>query len=373
MNNRRHRRRSRRSRFFTLEIQWQQVWPLVVVAGIGLIILLTPRGKMKAPPHDGLEPIYTPAAPLPAQDASIPPPIDGIIAPPHPRVNGPAIRVFDAEEERVFETPLETYLVGVVAGEVPMRFADETIKAQAVAARTYTLKKLAAFGGDPCGRGGADICTDSSHCQAYRTDTQLREGWGAEYEVNSARLTSLIQATAGRAVTYEGEAIEAFFHSTSGGHTEDSENAFSQALPYLRGVRSPGEETASRFRGEMKFSREDFAEKINDEYRKADLSARRLEESVSILSRFESGRVDKIRLGGTEIEGTDLRRLLGLDSANFDIAFDGDYIVFHTTGFGHGVGMSQTGADYMARAGHTYEEILAHYYTDTELSLVYLE
>ncbi len=370
MNNRRHRRRVRRARFFRLEIPWKQVWPLVVIAGIGLIILLTPRGNKHFPPYDGLEPVYTPAAtPLPVMPAQ-----PQLTAEPiGPPVAGPVISVYDADSKEVFQIPLETYLIGVVAGEVPMRFADEAIKAQSVAARTYTLKKLAAFGGDPCGRGGADICTDSSHCQAYRTDAQLREGWGGDYEANRARLVSLIHATAGKAVTYRGEAIEAFFHSTSGGHTENSENAFSEALPYLRGVASPGEESAPRFQGEMKFSRERFADKINDAYDDADLVKRKLEEDVSIRSRFESGRVDKIRLGGVTVDGTDLRRLLGLDSSNFRISFERDSIVFSTTGFGHGVGMSQMGADYMARTGSSYEQILAHYYTGTELSTVYTQ
>ncbi len=367
MNRRRYRPRSRRARTFKLEITWKQVWPLVVIAAIGLILVLTPRAEKNVPPHDGLEAYFTPAPLLPANDApSTPAPIIPLIA-------GPTIRVYDADAESVFETPLETYLIGVVAGEVPMRFADETIKAQAVAARTYTLKKLTAFGGDPCGRGGADICTDSSHCQAYRTDGQLREGWGEGYEANLARLTSLIQATAGRAVTYEGEAIEAFFHSTSGGHTENSENAFSAALPYLRGVESPGEEAAPRFQGEKEFAKDDFVKKLNAEYKKAKLTAKKLEESIEILSRFESGRVNKIRIGGATVGGKDLRRLLGLDSANFIISFDKNSIIFSTKGFGHGVGMSQTGADYMARTGSTYEQIMAHYYTGTELSMVYTE
>ncbi len=174
-------------------------------------------------------------------------------------------------------------------------------------------------------------------------------------------------------MTYRGEAIEAFFHSTSGGHTENSENAFSAALPYLRGVVSPGEETAPRFRGEKEFKKKDFVKKINTEYKRAKLTEKKLESSVEILSRHESGRVNEMRLGGATVEGKDIRRLLGLDSANFEISYNKDSIVFSTKGFGHGVGMSQTGADYMARTGYTYEQIVAHYYTGTELSIVYRE
>ncbi len=366
MYRKRYRPPRRKARGFKLDIPWKQVWPLVVIAGIGLILLITPRSKKHVPPHDGLESYFTPAPQLPAPEQPQP-------ASPERPIAGPTIRVYDTDADSVIETPLEAYLIGVVAGEVPMSFADEAIKAQAVAARTYTLKKLAAFGGDPCGRGGADICTDSAHCQAFRTDAQLREGWGGDYEANLTRLSALIQATAGRAVTYRGEAIEAFFHSTSGGYTENSENAFSAALPYLRGVRSPGEETAPRFRSEKAFSRRDFTKKINSEYKRAKLSEKKLEASVKILSRFESGRVEELRIGGATVKGRDLRRLLGLDSANFEISYEKDSIVFSTKGFGHGVGMSQTGADYMARTGATYDQIIAHYYTGTELSIVYTE
>ncbi len=116
----------------------------------------------------------------------------------------------------------------------------------------------------------------------------------------------MIQATAGQAITYRGEAIEAFFHSTSGGHTENSENAFSAALPYLRGVESPGEETAPRFQNETKISKQDFITKINDEYNKAKLTEKKLESSVEILSRFESGRVDELRLGGATVQGKEI-------------------------------------------------------------------
>ena len=141
----------------------------------------------------------------------------------------------------------------------------------------------------------------------------------------------------------------------------------------MRGVESPGEETAPRFMGEKEFSKNDFIKKINDEYKKAKLTKRNLETSVDILSRFESGRVDEMRIGGAKVEGKNLRRLLGLDSSNFTVSFTEDSIIFDTKGFGHGVGMSQTGADYMARTGATYEQIVAHYYTGTELSIIYTE
>lgn len=358
--NRRKRIRSRRR---AGNISWVRVALIAALLLVAMLAIFLPRKKTvthKEPPPAAQERVQQPSAVTPA------PPVSG-----REYVYGPVISLYDPATDAVSSMSLETYIEGVVAGEVPVEFSDEAIKAQAVAARTYALKKVASLGGAPCGRGGADLCTDSAHCQAYRTEAQRRERWGADYEANLGRFLNFAQATAGEIVTYNGGAIEAFFHSTSGGRTENSENAFSQALPYLRGVDSPGEESAPRFSGEAKVTRDAFVTKVNEAYAKANLAANRLEKDVKVLSYFESGRVNVLKLGGAKATGKDVRKLFDLDSANFTISFEKNNVIFSTLGYGHGVGMSQTGADSMARAGASYRQILSHYYTGTQITKVY--
>ena len=141
----------------------------------------------------------------------------------------------------------ENDLCGVVAAEMPASFEPEALKAQAIAARTFTLRHLAACGGTPCGRLGADICTDSACCQSYRSPEQLAEKWGTDAEYYSGRIREAVYGTAGEVATYDGELIEALYHSTAGGVTENSENVFASAEPYLVSVASPGEEGTAHY------------------------------------------------------------------------------------------------------------------------------
>ena len=273
----------------------------------------------------------------------------------------PTVEVWDKETGSLINMDIEEYIVGVVAAEIPSSFDMEALKAQAVAARTYTVRKMHAYGGSGCSKGG-DVCTDSAHCQAYR---KLDSTWhGTEKE---ARIRQAVEATRGELLLYDDEPIEAVFHSTAGGYTEASENAFSSSRPYLKSVES-NETEAPRYSGEKTVSRSTFASKINGLCSSANLSASRLEEQVSILSRYASGRVETVRVGEGTITGKQLRTLFGLDSTNATLEFDGENVIIHTKGFGHGVGMSQTGADQMAREGSSYQEILKHYYTGVTLA-----
>jgi stage II sporulation protein D len=277
------------------------------------------------------------------------------------------IKVYDHSAKKAVNMSLEEYIVGVTAAEMPASFEPEALKAQAVAARTFTVKRIAAFGGEPCGKSGCDVCTDSSCCQAWDSEAQMRKHWGKNYEKYVGKIRSAVYETKGLIATYEGEPIEAMYHSTSGGYTENSENVYSAALPYLRSVESPGEEDAPYYHGEETCTRKEFAKRLNSAFPKADLTSDGLKEQVRILTRFDSGRVAELQLGDVTVTGREFRGALELQSANFEIEIGSKNVRVTTIGFGHGVGLSQLGANAMAKNGSLFDEILCHYYTDIAL------
>ena len=172
---------------------------------------------------------------------------------------GQQIKVYRAKSKTTIDMDSETYLVGVVAAEMPASFELEALKAQAIAARTYTMRKLAS----PCGRGGAVICTDSTCCQAYRTDDELRENWGKSYAQNIAKIRNAVAATSHMVALYAGDPIEALYHSSSGGRTEDAQHVFAHAKPYLIGVDSPNEESSAKYEASVEVSAKEFARLVN--------------------------------------------------------------------------------------------------------------
>lgn len=271
------------------------------------------------------------------------------------------VRVYDHETETVVTMDLEEYVCHVVAAEMPASYEPEALKAQAVAARTLAAEALA--GGSRGCTDGADLCTSSEHCQAFDSEAACRKKWGENYAYWWGRITEAVYATKGLIITYEGEPIEVFYHAVSGGRTEDVENVFSQPLPYLRGVDSEGEESESHYEQEIAFDGQQFIEKVERYFEDVALSASGLSTQVRILGYYESGRVKEVRLGDRTVKAVDLRRALGLPSTQFTIRYSGSRILFDCIGYGHGVGMSQAGANVMARSGSDYLEILTHYYT----------
>ena len=271
------------------------------------------------------------------------------------------------DDGSIVKMDLEDYIYGVLAAEMPASFEPEALKAQAVAARTFALRKQMTGG---CSRNpGADVCTDSGHCQAYCTEAERKKNWGSKYAANTEKLQKAVSDTAGQILTYDDAPILTLFHASSAGYTESVENVYSQTLPYLRSVSSPEDEEISVDTQE-ELSRKSFAADVNKAWPKAGLKAAELEKQVKILSRFESDRVESIRLGGVTASGADLRRAVDLRSANFTIAYDKNSIIFHTRGYGHGVGMSQNGANVMAQEGSDYKDILEHYYTGVEIQTI---
>ena len=256
---------------------------------------------------------------------------------------------------------LQDYIVGVTAAEMPAYFELEALKAQTVAARTYALY-CAGMGK----HGEAQVCTDPNCCQAWSSDESLRTSWGGQYEEHMEKLRAAADATAGQILFYEGEAVFAAFHSSSAGATEDCGEVWN-GLPYLLSVSSP--ETAAdvpEFVTEVRCAAIDFRDTVLSRYPEADFSG---DESgwIEDAERDGSGRVKWVRLGGVSVRGTELRSLFSLRSTAFSLQYSDGQFVFTVTGFGHGVGMSQYGANVMAQNGAAYTEILAHYYPGTEL------
>lgn len=277
------------------------------------------------------------------------------------------LTVYLHEEDKTVEMTLDEYLYGVLGGEMPASFPLEALKAQAVAARTYTVRRIASLGGDPCGRGGADICTDSHCCQSYRSPEALAESWGSHAKQYADKLRQAVAQTHGLIAVYDGEPIEALYHSAAGGHTEDAQNVFSNALPYLVGVESHGEQDASHYQESIAFSCKELSDTLNETFPNAHLSPSALESQMEIQARYDSGQVERLRLGDASISGKELRKALDLRSANFTLDFSQDTVTITTTGYGHGVGMSQYGARAMALEGADFQEILTHYYTGIQL------
>ena len=262
--------------------------------------------------------------------------------------------------ETVEEMDLGTYLVGVVRAEMPASFELEALKAQAVAARTYTLYKIQTGGnhGDD-----ADICTDSTCCQAYIAEDRARENWGDDADENEAKIEAAVRDTDGETILYDGVPILAVFHSSSAGRTRAAGEVWVNDLPYLQAVESPEPGDAiPNYYSRAEFTAEEFREKVLAALPEADLSGT-MDTWLQNAVTDTAGSVETVEVGGVMVKGSTVRSILGLRSACFEWEIQGQTLVFFVTGFGHGVGMSQYGANQMAAEGADYVEILTHYYT----------
>ena len=269
-----------------------------------------------------------------------------------------------SEKGAVRTVTMAEYLPGVLAGEMPASFDSQALRAQAVAARTYVLYHLAE---ERAAHPGASVCSDPGCCQVWLDEQTLREKWGPDYDYYWDRICSAVEATDGQYLSYEDRPILACFHSSSAGYTENSAAVWGASLPYLVSVSSPEtEEDVPNFVSTVEVSPEEFrslAEAALPEAVFSDLPADWLGERTQ----DPSGRVSSIRIGGTSVAGTTVRNIFSLRSSNFRLEWTGHSFLFTVTGYGHGAGMSQYGANVMARNGSTYPEILAHYYPGTTL------
>lgn len=256
---------------------------------------------------------------------------------------------------------LERYLTGVVRGEMPASFEMEALRAQAAAERSYVYYQLAA--GRKDAHPDADFCTDHTCCSAYLSETAAREKWGGDFAPWNTRVEQAVSDTDGQVVLYNGRPILAVFHSSSAGRTAAAGDVWSGDLPYLVSVDSPeGEETVPNYYSTVTFTAAEAKEKLLAAYPELKLSGTP-DRWFGAAAENGSGRVETVSVGGTDIEGTELRRIFGLRSACFTVAADSESVTFRVTGYGHGVGMSQYGANQLAREGKTWQEILEWYYT----------
>ncbi len=275
------------------------------------------------------------------------------------------VTLWHAKTNSVEEIELDEYLYGVVSAEMPASFEEEALKAQAVVARTYTLYKIMHNANK---HEGAVICDDASCCQAWTTKEERLAKWEEQERQNNwQKIVNAVNATKGKIITYEGQVIHAFFHSNSGGKTETTFNVWGgEGYPYLQSVETAGEEAYSQYQSEVTLTKQTFVDKIREKYKDFEIDFTQ-ENCIQVLEYTEAGRVKTIKMGNKEFSGVEVRSLLNLKSANFTITIQEENIQFSVIGYGHGVGMSQTGADSMAKQGSTYEEIIKHFYTGVEV------
>jgi stage II sporulation protein D len=274
--------------------------------------------------------------------------------------DGPQVKIYLTKKKQIVSLPLEQYVKGVVAAEMPVTFSLEALKAQAVAARTNIVGRLKKGLKTP---EGADITDDYTSFQAYSTDEQLRERWGVvQYELNMKKITEAVASTQGQILTYNDEPIDASFFSTSNGYTEASENYWGKTIPYLRSVSVPWDKTAPHATDKKTMALADMDRLLGIQTVPVSASP-----PLHVVEETSSDRVKRIQVGDKTFTGRQFREALGLNSTAFSWQIQGGQITFVTHGFGHGVGMSQYGADGMAKEGHDYKEILNYFYKGVQI------
>ncbi len=276
------------------------------------------------------------------------------------------IKLLHRETGEIEELNLDEYLCGVISAEMPASYELEALKAQAVVARTYTLYKI--INAKPHGEE-ADICDSYECCQAWISKEARFEKWDDSTENEYwNKIVTAVNETKGKVITYEGKIINAFFHANSGGKTEIPVNVWGgTGYPYLQVVETSGEEGYTQYSSEVQLTIEELINKFKEKYEDITVNLENINEEIKILEYTESGRVKTLKVGNKNIAGTEVRSILGLRSTNFDIEINENSITFKVTGYGHGIGMSQTGADAMAKQGSTYEQIIKHFYVGVEI------
>ncbi|MEF9952974.1 MAG: stage II sporulation protein D [Clostridium sp.] len=278
------------------------------------------------------------------------------------------IKVYYKAQDKVITMNMEEYIKLVVSSEMPASFHEEALKAQSVAARSFLVPKMKVAGGSGCPKAkGADVCSEV-HCQAFLPKEERMKKWGAEADSKWRKVSSSVEATRGMVLSYNNEIAKSIkYFSTSGGKTEDSQFVFGHSQPYLRSVESKGEEKAPNFTSVQKVSRSEFVSKVKSKYSDAKLDPKNLEKQIKITDKTVGNRVKNVYIGGKSLTGVEMRSLFSLKSANFAFTFDKDSVIFNVKGYGHGVGMSQWGANEMGKTGKKYNEILTHYYTGIKI------
>ncbi|RFB17308.1 stage II sporulation protein D [Bacillus sp. HNG] len=325
----------------------KQIKPIIVLVSVlFVLILLIP--SMLVIPFSGKE-----AVKLAEERQSNPEP---------PQIaSGPTVEVavHRVSAQKIENVPLEDYVVGVLAKEMPAKFELEALKAQALAARTYVVRHMLSEEkiGVP---DGADVSDTTNH-QVYKSIEELKAEWKGDYDWKIKKITQAVKETQGQILTYDGAPIDAQFFSTSNGYTENSQDYYKNEYPYLKSVESPWDVNTEKFHDQVQISVADFEQKLGIKLGSGN-------DVGKVTARTQSNRVATVEIGGKSFTGREVRETLGLRSTDFSWERKGNNIVIKTKGYGHGVGMSQYGADGMAKDGKSYKEIVSHYYQGVEIS-----
>ena len=334
--------------------------PFLTGLALSIALLLLPLaalgdapGAAEAQPTPGL--LTLPAVPTPA---AVPEPSPGEWD------SSQTLRVL-GRDGQVAEMTMADYLWCVVAAEMPAAFEPEALRAQAVCARTYSLWKLQAKSHEA---DGADICADSSCCQAFLSREDAAQRWGeGSASAYTAKIASAVADTDGQVLTYDGGPIQAVFFSSASGATEDASAVWGKALPYLVSVDSPEGDEVPNYHSTVTVPLDEFKSKLLAQYPQADLSGEPAGWFANLVPNSAGG-VETVDIGGVTVGGGSLRTLFGLRSTSFTVSASADGVTFSVTGYGHGVGMSQYGANALAKEGKTYDEILKWYYTGIDVA-----
>lgn len=263
------------------------------------------------------------------------------------------VAVYRTASKEIQKLPLESYLIGVVAAEMPADFEKEALKAQALTARTYIVNQL--IENNRLGLPDDADVSDSEMHQVYKNDQELKALWGSDYSWKMKKITEAVQETSGQILTYEGNPITATFFSTSNGYTENSEDYWKAAYPYLKSVSSPWDANSPKFHNKVVMTVADFERKLG-------VNVSNSSQIGTVIERTSGKRVGIVEIGGKKLTGKQIREKLNLKSSDFDWERQGNQITITTKGYGHGVGMSQYGANGMAQEGKNYEQIVKYYY-----------
>lgn len=274
------------------------------------------------------------------------------------------IKLLHKDTDEVEKVKLDDYIACVVSAEMPVSYELEALKAQAIVARTYTIYKITTSKK----HDNADICDKSTCCQAWISKENRLKRWKeSDAQNNWNKIIRAVNETAGKIVTYNNKPINAFFHANSGGKTEIPFYVWGgSGYPYLQVVETSGEDAYSQYSSEAEFTKEELERKIREKHSDFEID---LEENdcIEIKERDNSNRVVTVKIGNLNLSGVETRTLLELRSANFTVDISNNKVKFKVIGYGHGVGMSQTGADALAKQGKNSEEIIKHFYSGVEI------
>ena len=284
-------------------------------------------------------------------------------------IKNQTIKLYMTESDKVIDISCFDYICAVVSGEMQANYEPEALKAQAVAAFTYMVNRMNYVLDNPesdIGHKGAYVCDDYNHCLAYLPKDEAEQRWGeAWFNKYYSNIENAVGEVLGKVITYDGQPINAVFHSISNGNTESAKEVWGSDIAYLQSVASEQDNSAAGYKSTVSFTHDEFKEIVEN-----DMGITLPDDPAAWIGqpqKSSAGTVSKINIGGTEVEGTYVRKMLSLRSASFDVENKSENIIFTVYGYGHDVGMSQYGANEMAKEGKNYQEILLHYYKDTKI------